>query len=94
MRDDRSYSRTAAQKNFHKIFTFERTGRFFKVLVGALPISDYAGARFFVRWNRVTFGEADWNFWKRTRLIADDGFAVESRESLLLKSCVRQNRIR
>jgi hypothetical protein len=27
-------------------------------------------------------------------LIADDGFAFESRESLLLKSCVRQNRTR
>jgi hypothetical protein len=64
------------------------------VLLGALLISDYAGARFFVQWNRVTCSEADWNFWKRARLIADDGFAVESRESLLLKSCVRQNRIR
>jgi hypothetical protein len=45
----------AAQKNFHKIFTFEQVRRFFQVLVGALPISDYARARFFAQRNRVTF---------------------------------------
>jgi hypothetical protein len=48
----------AAQKNFHKIFTFEQARRFFQVLLGALPISDYARASFFVQRNRVTFDEA------------------------------------
>jgi hypothetical protein len=62
MRMGRLQSPTAAQKNFHKIFTFEQAGRFFKVLVGALLISDYAGARFFVQWNRVTSSEADQDF--------------------------------
>jgi hypothetical protein len=45
----------AAQKYFHKIFTFEQVRRFFKVPVRALPISDYASARFFAQRNRVTF---------------------------------------
>jgi hypothetical protein len=52
----------AAQKNFHKIFTFEQARRFFQVLLGALLISDYARARFFVQRNRVTFDEAVWIF--------------------------------
>jgi hypothetical protein len=77
----------AAQKNFHKIFTFEQVRGFFKVLVLALPISDYARASFFAQRNRVTFDEAVW--------ISGDAFArVESRESLTLKSCMRQNGIR
>jgi hypothetical protein len=47
----------AAQKNFHKIFTFAQVRRFFQVLVVALPISDYARARFFAQRNRVTFDD-------------------------------------
>jgi hypothetical protein len=47
----------APQKNFHKIFTFERVRRFFQVPVIALPISDYARARFFAQRNRVTFDD-------------------------------------
>jgi hypothetical protein len=46
--------RMAAQKNFHKIFTFELVRRFFQGPVGALPISDYAHARFFAQRKRVT----------------------------------------
>jgi hypothetical protein len=86
--------RTAAQKNFHKIFTFEQTRRFFQVLVGALLISDYARARFFVQRNRVTFSEADWISGDRRRSIAANDFAVELQESPVLKSCVRHNSIR
>jgi hypothetical protein len=52
----------AAQKNFHKIFTFEQARGFFQVLLGALPISDYARASFFVQRNRVTFDQAVWFF--------------------------------
>jgi hypothetical protein len=84
----------AAQKNFHKIFTFEQARRFFQVLLGALPISDYARARFFVQRNRVTFDEAVWIFLKRIHAAAGDGFAIESRESRVVKSCMRQNGIR
>jgi hypothetical protein len=84
----------AAQKNFHKIFTFEQVWRFFQVLVGALLISDYACASFFVQRNRVTFDEAVWIFWKRIRATAGGGFAIESRESRAVKSCLRQNGIR
>jgi hypothetical protein len=86
--------RRAAQKNFHKIFTFEQVRRLFQVPVGALPISDYARASFFVQRNRVTFDEAVWIFLKRIHAAAGDGFAIESRESRVLKSCMRQNGIR
>jgi len=84
----------AAQKIFHKIFTFEQARGFFQVLLGALPISDYARASFFVQRNRVTFDEAVWIFLKRIHAAAGDGFAIESRESRPLKSCLRQNGIR
>ena len=84
----------AAQKNFHKIFTFEQVRGFFQVLLGALPISDYARASFFVQRNRVTFDEAVRIFYERIDAAAGDGFAIESRESPVLKSCMRQNGIR
>ena len=86
--------RTAAQKNFHKIFTFEQVRRLFQVPVDALPISDYARASFFVQWNRVTFDEAARIFWKRIHAAVGDGFAIESQESHAVKSCLRQNGIR
>jgi hypothetical protein len=71
----------AAQKKFHKIFTFEQARRFFQVLLSALLISDYARASFFAQRNRVTFDEAVRIFLKRIRATVGGGFAIESRES-------------
>ena len=65
-----------AKKIFIKSLRLSGADGFFQVLVGALLISDYARARFFVQRNRVTFSNVDCDSRRMHALDSRSGLAA------------------